>query len=58
MTTYLCEKLEAGVCLSWVEYAPQYVLPPLTLEESVFLGVSFWAMLLVCWGITSIKDSF
>lgn len=59
MPTYLCAAFDsAGVCTSWVEYTPQYILPPLTLQESVFLGVSFWILLLVSWGITSIRNSF
>lgn len=59
MPTYLCAQLDsAGVCTAWVEYAPQYILPPLSLDEACFLGLSFWTMLIVAWGITSLRLAF
>ncbi|MBF7691709.1 hypothetical protein [Acinetobacter pollinis] len=59
MTAYLCTSFtDTGVCKSWVEYAPQYILPPLTLQEATFLGIMFWTVLLVAWGITSIKNAY
>lgn len=56
----LCESIneETQQCLKWVEYVPQYMLPPLTMEEAVTMGLGFWFMMLVAWGITEIKFSF
>lgn len=56
----LCEIIneETQQCLKWVEYVPQYILPPLTMEQAVILGSGFWLLMLVAWGITEIKFSF
>ena len=47
----------AQACLRWV-FINQSLLPVLTYEEAFTLGMGFWAVCLVAWGLTKLKDAF
>lgn len=44
-------------CIEWA-YINQSLLPPLTVQESVILGMGFWTVCIVAWGVKQLKDAF
>ncbi|MEG1502368.1 MAG: hypothetical protein RR370_03155 [Synergistaceae bacterium] len=44
-------------CIEWA-YINQSLLPPLTVEEAVLLGMGFWTVCIVAWGVKQLKDAF
>ena len=42
-------------CLQWADITTTYLLPPLSITESITLGSGFWLILLVAWGFKQLS---